>query len=170
MSEIPERARPHHWGFANAWLRNSFGRKPETIVTAIARAPGPEPVVEAWRNFSKTLDGEERLSAEGLETASYRVEGEEGPWFVAVVEMPEPEGREEAEFLALAVQPPGGELRPTREDESPREGTRTQYFLLERLGDGRTRWVEWVGDTREARAAAPPADREEFVRAVRDEL
>jgi len=169
MTEIPDRARPHHWGFANAWLRNSFKRKPETIVLAIARAPGPEPVVEAWRNFAKTLDEEERVPPQGLETASYQIGDSREPWYVAVVDMPEVEGREEAELVALAVRPGDGELRPEREGETPREETETRYVVLERAADGETRWIEWVGDDRETRDLQPAADREHFVRALRDE-
>lgn len=174
MSGIPKRVRPHHWGFANGWLENSFQRIPETIVAAIARAGSAEPVVESWNNFAKTLEPEDRFPAEDLKTASYRAQTDLGDWFLAVVEFPPPKHPGEAHFAALAVAPADGGLRPDLEEDQPRDGTRTRYFLLERSDHSAPTLWEWNGDERnrvQTSSGAPPdAEESAFVRAVIDIL
>jgi hypothetical protein len=200
VSGIPASARPHHWGFAHAWLRRSFQRIPETIVSAIARTRSAAPVVDAWQNHAKTLDEQDRLPPDGLEAATYSAPGAEGDWYLAVVTFPPPEQAHEAYFGALCVRPPDGQLDPeTRErrdddraipagrdpdevdevDEPPDRQVEPEaehrYLLLERTDDGGTRLVEWVDGEREVLAepdatGAPAADRQAFVRAVTDRL
>lgn len=174
MTGIPKRVRPHHWGFANGWLENSFQRIPETIVAAIARAGSAEPVADSWNNFAKTLEPEDRHPADELGAASYRARTERGEWFLAVVEFPPPKHPGEAYFAALAVAPDGGQLRPDLEEDQPREGTRTRYFLLERSDNSAPELWEWNGDERnrvQTSSGAPPdAEESAFVRAVIDFL
>ncbi len=199
VSGIPASARPHHWGFAHAWLRRSFERLPETIVAAIARARSAAPVVDAWQNFGRTLDDAERLAADGLEASSYVSPSETGDWYLAVVSFPPPEHPEEVHFAALCVRPPDGELRPGLREEAGQEGPRAagleeddrpsdsaegrppepeadlRYILLERIDPGETRLVEWEHSSREQLAApsgadSPAADEQSFVRAVGDLL
>lgn len=173
VSGIPERVRPHHWGFANAWLKSSFQRIPETIVAALARAKSAAPVRDAWANFSKTLEAEERLEPEGLDAATYAATADGGDWYVAVVEFPPPEHPGEAHFAALAVQPGDGELQPDLEEESPRSGTRFRYFLLEHAESGDPELVEWTGEQRrvlDVEGTGPEADSEAFVRSIIDLL
>lgn len=176
MSGIPKSARPHHWGFANAWLRSSFQRIPETMVSAIAKARSAAPVIDAWRNFAKTLEEEDRLPPDGLAASTFTAASDDGDWYIAIVEFPEPENDHEAHLAALAVRPADGRLRPDDEDEAPRDGTNYRYLLVERAGrTGEARWVEWEGDEREE--FAPPQgvgksvpDADVFVRAVTDLL
>ena len=200
MSGIPSSARPHHWGFAHAWLRRSFQRIPETIVSAIARARSAAPVVDAWRNFAKTLDEDDRLPAEGFEATTYSAPADEGDWYLAVVTFPPPENAEEAHFVALCVRPPDGQLNPEKRERSEDEGAipagvdsededqpeqppepRTEpeadhrYLLLERTDDGETRLVEWRGGDRRVLvesddSSVPAPDRQAFTRAVTDLL
>jgi len=150
MSGIPKSARPHHWGFANAWLRSSFQRIPETMVSAIAKARSADPVVDAWERFAKTLDEEDRLAPEGMAASTYTTASPEGDWYIAVVEFPAPENAHEAYMAALAVRPADDRLRPDEEDEAPRDGTDHRYLLVERTGTpGEGQWVAWEGDERE---------------------
>ena len=175
MSGIPKSARPHHWGFANAWLRRSFQRIPETLVSAIANARSADPVIEAWENFAKTLDEEERLSPEGMEASAFTAPSDDGPWYIAVVTFPAPKHAHEAYMAALAVRPPDAPLDPEREDDAPAPGTDLRYILLERADDpGDVTWVEWIDDEDETLDAPaeiePPPARETFVKIVADLL
>lgn len=200
MSGIPASARPHHWGFAHAWLRRSFQRIPETIVAAIARTRSAAPVVDAWQNHAKTLDEQDRLPSDGLQAATYSAPGSEGDWYLAVVTFPLPEQGHEAYFGALCVRPPDGTLNPEQRERTDDEGaipagrdpdevdeadqtpdrevepeTAHRYLLLERTDDDRTRLVEWLGGDRDVLAEpddtrAPAADPRAFVRAVTDLL
>lgn len=164
MNGIPSNVRPHHWGFANAWLKSSFQRIPETLVSAVARAGSAEPLIESWVSFGKTLEAEDRLQPEGLGADTYAVGQGDERWFVAVVVLPPPEHVGESRFVAMAVQPAGRRPEPEEED-SPRAESDLRYFLLER-GDGGDTLLEWKGDERCELESGLADDESSFVHAV----
>ena len=171
MAAIPDHTRPHHWGFANAWLRRSFQRIPETLMSALAHAPSAEPLTESWINFGQTLEEEDRLEAEPMDVSTFSAVDPDGRWYLAVIEMPEPLRDGEAHRIVLAVSPPDDQLDPDREDDSPDPETRQAYFVLERDADGRaTRLIRWRADESTPTDLTPADDPQAVASAVTDLL
>lgn len=131
--EVPAAARPHHYLFSHRWLPGTFGRIPEKIVLALARARTTEPLEESWDRLAKNLPDDERMAPRGLGLEAYRLPGSDTTTYLVTVEMPEVQNPAEAHFAAMIVQPPDGDLTPERDDEDgPRSDTETAYYVLER--------------------------------------
>lgn len=138
--DIPRGTRPHHYLFAREWLRQSFERRPEMLVLALARATardeGAVPVRETWRGMGKSLPEEDRVEPSQISVRTF-VDDTTPASFFAIVTMPPPMATGEAHAIGLGVMPADGELEPEDDDaEGPREGTRIAYGLAEATDDG----------------------------------
>jgi hypothetical protein len=138
--DVPRGTRPHHYLFAREWLRQSFERRPEMLVLALARATardeGAVPVRETWRGMGKSLPEDDRVDPQQMSVRTFVDETTPASYF-AIIELPPPMATGEAHAIGLAVVPAGGELQSEDDDlEGARDGTVAAYGLAEATESG----------------------------------